>query len=90
MRCRTPPHTALHVDPKAFFAPGKTDWTACQDLISTYGNHDTLSIHPGWWLDQHDYAAIVLVNPPENSGAAELTLNRLARQAAANLAGRPG
>ncbi len=61
-----------HVDPKAFFAPGKTKWTA-QDMISTYGNHDTLSIHPGWWLDQHEYAAIVLVNPPENSGPLELT-----------------
>jgi hypothetical protein len=61
-----------HVDPKAFFAPEKTKWTK-QDLISTYGNHDTLSIHPGWWLDQHDYAAIVLVNPPENSGPLELT-----------------
>ena len=61
-----------HVDPKAFFAPGKTKWTA-QDMITTYGNHDTLSIHPGWWLDQHEYAAIVLVNPPENSGPLELT-----------------
>ena len=61
-----------HVDPKAFFAPGKTEWTA-QDMITTYGNHDTLSIHPGWWLDQHEYAAIVLVNPPENSGPLELT-----------------
>jgi hypothetical protein len=61
-----------HVNPKAFFAPEKTKWTQ-QDLISTYGNHDTLSIHPGWWLDQHDYAAIVLVNPPENSGPLELT-----------------
>jgi hypothetical protein len=61
-----------HVDPKPFFAPGKTKWTA-QDMITTYGNHDTLSIHPGWWLDQHEYAAIVLVNPPENSGPLELT-----------------
>ena len=32
-----------HVDPKAFFAPGKTDWTP-QELITTYGNHDTLSV----------------------------------------------
>ncbi len=78
-----------HVDPKAFFAPGKTEWTA-QDLITTYGNHDTLSIYPGWWLDQHEYAAIVLVNPPENSGPLELDGDRLSRQAAANLAGRPG
>jgi hypothetical protein len=68
----TSDYRPAHVDPKAFFAPGKTEWTA-QDLISTYGNHDTLSIHPGWWLDQHEYAAIVLVNPPENSGPLELT-----------------
>ena len=59
------------VDPKAFFAPGKIKWSA-QELISTYGNHDTLSIYPGWWLDQHEYAAIVLVNPPENSRPLEL------------------
>ena len=68
----TSDYRPAHVDPKAFFAPGKTEWTA-QELISTYGNHDTLSIHPGWWLDQHEYAAIVLVNPPENSGPLELT-----------------
>jgi hypothetical protein len=59
-----------HVDPKAFFAPGKTDWTS-QDLISTYGNNDTVSIiHLGGmaWVDQHDYAAIVLTNPAADSG----------------------
>jgi hypothetical protein len=68
----TSDYRPAHVDPKAFFAPGRTAWTA-QELISTYGNHDTLSIHPGWWLDQHEYAAIVLVKPPENSGPLELT-----------------
>jgi hypothetical protein len=68
----TSDYRPAHVDPKAFFAPGKTEWTA-QELISTYGNHDTLSILPGWWLDQHEYAAIVLVNPAENSGPLELT-----------------
>jgi hypothetical protein len=64
-----------HVDPKAFFAPGKTDWTA-QDLISLYGNHDTISIpHLGGpaWVDQHDYSAIVLVNPPRDSGPLALS-----------------
>ena len=61
-----------HVDPKAFFAPGKTTWTK-QDMISTYGNQDTLSIHPGWWLDQHEYAAIVLVNPPVDSKPLKLS-----------------
>jgi hypothetical protein len=61
-----------HVDPKAFFAPGRTNWTD-QDHISTYGNHDVVSIHAGWWADQHDYAAIVLVNPAVNSAPLELS-----------------
>jgi hypothetical protein len=61
-----------HVDPKAFFAPGRTNWTK-QDHISTYGNHDTLMINPGWWMDQHDYAAIVLVNPPVDSPPLKLS-----------------
>ena len=63
-----------HVDPKAFFAPGKTDW-AEQDLNNTYGNHDRLSVatfYGGAWLDQHEYAAIVLVNPPEKSSPLDL------------------
>ena len=63
-----------HVDPKAFFAPGKTDWTP-QQLISSYGNHDTLSVATFYgdaWIDQHDYAAIVLVNP--SAGAKPLEL----------------
>jgi beta-lactamase regulating signal transducer with metallopeptidase domain len=64
---KTPGRTyrPAHVDPKAFFAPGRTDWTA-QDRISTYGSHNTLQIGPQW-TDQHDYAAIVLVNPAQNS-----------------------
>jgi RNA polymerase sigma factor (sigma-70 family) len=64
-----------HVDPKAFFAPGRTDWTA-QDLITTYGNHDTLSVATffgGAWVDQHDYAAIVLINPEEGAKPLELS-----------------
>ncbi len=63
-----------HVDPKAFFAPGKTDWTA-QDLITTYGNHDTLSVatyYGGAWVDQHDYTAIILVNPAEGASPLDL------------------
>jgi hypothetical protein len=63
-----------HVDPKAFFAPGKTDWTP-QELITTYSNHDTLSLatfYGGAWVDQHDYAAIVLVNPAEAAKPLEL------------------
>ena len=49
------------VDPKAFFAPGKTDWTP-QEIVSSYGTVDTLNIGQGW-TDQHDYDAILLVNP---------------------------
>jgi hypothetical protein len=60
-----------HVDPKAFFAPGRTKWTA-QEQISTYGTHNTLQIG-GEWTDQHDYAAIVLVNPARNSAPLELS-----------------
>jgi RNA polymerase sigma factor (sigma-70 family) len=68
-------HRPDHVDPKAFFAPGRTDWTA-QDLITTYGNHDTLSVetfYGGAWEDQHDFAAIVLINPAEDLKRLELS-----------------
>jgi hypothetical protein len=64
-----------HVDPKAFFAPGKADWTP-DELINAYGAHDTLSVatfYGGAWLDQHDYAAIVLFNPTEGARPLELT-----------------
>ncbi len=60
-----------HVDPKRSFAPGKTDWTA-QELISAYGTHETLA-NPYGQVDQHDYAAIALVNPPASSRPLELT-----------------
>ena len=59
-----------HVDPKAFFAPGRTEWTN-QELITAYGTHDTLIIG-NVWDDQHEYAAIVLVNPPQDSKPLEL------------------
>ena len=67
-------HRPAHVDPKAFFAPGKADWTA-HDLNNTYGNHDWLTVatfYGGAMLDQHDYAAIVLINPAEGAGPLEL------------------
>lgn len=60
-----------HVDPKAFFAPGRTEWTP-QEQISSYGTQDTLSTTDAW-INQHDYSAIVLVNPEMNSGALDLT-----------------
>ncbi len=64
-------YRAAHVDPKAFFAPGRTEWTN-QELITAYGTQDTLIIGQAW-VDQHDYAAIVLVNPPLGSKLLELS-----------------
>ena len=62
-----------HVDPKSFFAPGKTDWTN-QELISAYGTHDTLIVGIGGsWIDQNNYSAILLVNPPVDSKPMELS-----------------
>lgn len=60
-----------HVDPKAFFAPGRTNWTA-QERITAYGTQDTL-VSSQAWVNQHDYAAIVLVNPSEDSKPLELS-----------------
>jgi hypothetical protein len=61
-----------HVDPKAFFARGRTDWTA-QERISAYGTEDNLVIVDGLSGSQSDYAAIVLLNPPTDSGPLELS-----------------
>jgi hypothetical protein len=59
------------VDPKAFFAPGRTEWTA-QEWISTYGTKDTLVTSTGLHY-QDEYAAIVLVNPRPDSKPLELS-----------------
>jgi len=59
-----------HVDPKNFFQPGRTEWTA-QEKFSAYGSHDTLSTYNAW-MDQHDYSAIVLINPEAGTGPLEL------------------
>ena len=64
-----------NVDPKAFFAPGRDGWTA-QDLISAYGNRDTLAIANSsgrTWIVQDDYAAIIPIDPPKGSGPLELS-----------------
>jgi beta-lactamase regulating signal transducer with metallopeptidase domain len=70
-----------HVDPKAFFAPGRTNWTE-EEQISAYGTHDTLTTCQGRYIgttyrgatvDQRDYSAIVLVNPPPDSGPLQLS-----------------
>jgi RNA polymerase sigma factor (sigma-70 family) len=69
------PYRPAFVDPKAFFGPGRKDWTP-QEQISTYGNLDTLSILYGGGPSlamQEEYAAIVLVNPPEGSKPLELS-----------------
>jgi RNA polymerase sigma factor (sigma-70 family) len=69
------------VDPKAFFAPGRANWTA-EEQATAYGTPDTLTtsngryigtIYRGSTLDQRDYAAIVLVNPPPDSGPLRLS-----------------
>jgi protocatechuate 3,4-dioxygenase beta subunit len=60
-----------HVDPKAFFAPGKKKWEPSEENMA-YGTNNTLSIG-GQWTDQHDYAAIVLVNPEPNAKPLELS-----------------
>jgi hypothetical protein len=64
-------YRSAHVDPKAFFEPGRTNWTR-QERISLYGTNDTLAIGQGW-DDQHRYAAIVLVNPPQDSEPLKLS-----------------
>lgn len=67
-----PDFRPAHVNPKAFFAPGKTDWTP-QEKVSDYGTDDIINVHAGWWADQNEYAAIVLVNPPVGSQPLELS-----------------
>jgi hypothetical protein len=63
-----------HVDPKAFFAPGKSDWKP-EDENALYGNHTMICItHMGGpgGMNQSEFAAIVLVNPSANSGPLNL------------------
>jgi hypothetical protein len=59
-----------HVEPKAFFEPGRTKWP--EHSFSLYGTHNTLA-GIGCWYDQHDYAAVVLVNPAKGSGPLDLS-----------------
>jgi hypothetical protein len=60
-----------YVDPKAFFAPGRTEWTA-QERLSAYGTRGMVSLSTGW-ADQNNYAAIVLVKPGPGSKRLELS-----------------
>jgi RNA polymerase sigma factor (sigma-70 family) len=66
-----PDYRPAYVDPKAFFAPGRTNWTA-QERITEYGTRDAVNTSVGY-LDQNDYAAVVLVNPAPGSGPLELS-----------------
>jgi RNA polymerase sigma factor (sigma-70 family) len=59
-----------HVEPKMFFEPGRKNWPEWS--FSIYGTHNTLASR-GQWVNQHDYAAIVLVNAPKGSGPLELS-----------------
>ena len=59
------------VDPKAFFAPGRTDWSP-QERITAYGDENHLSSSEVL-INQREYAAIVLLNPSPHSALLELT-----------------
>ena len=69
------------VDPKAFFAPGKNDWTDNEKTYA-YGTDETLITHQGSYLNvlwrgnvinQSDYSGIILVNPPADSKPLQLS-----------------
>ncbi len=65
-----------HVDPKAFFEPGRTKWP--EQSSTFYGTQNTLqsvsgSLAVSVSLDQFIYAAIVLVNPAKGSALLELS-----------------
>lgn len=59
------------VDPRAFFAPERTDWTA-PEWSHAYRTPDTVETSMGE-IRQDDYAAIVLVNPAPDSTPLELS-----------------
>jgi hypothetical protein len=59
------------LDPKAFFAPGKADWTD-RELSDAYGSRSLIMLEE-MREAQECYAAIVLVNPPVGSGPLELS-----------------
>lgn len=60
-----------HVEPKAFFAPGRMQWTELERRFA-YGTKDTVATVRGQ-LDQNDYEAIVLVNPAPEAEALQLS-----------------
>lgn len=61
------------VDPKKFFAPGKT-WH--DSSTYTYGTHSVLATGGGW-TDPRQYEAVILVNPSPDSEPLDLTATLL-------------
>lgn len=64
-------HRPAHVDPEVFFAADRAVDSPEPGHLD-YGDQDKL-ITSHRWLNQHDYAAIVLVNPAPDSEPLELT-----------------
>ncbi len=71
------------VDPKAFFAPGRTDWTL-EEQRYAYGDSwriaqppvvttDALSVGDNWTIDQLELAAVAFTNATAGDGLLELT-----------------
>lgn len=73
-----PDYYPAQVDPKAFFAPGRTDWAGDDwtgayrtKAENAYGTTGRVATSMGL-INQLDYAAIVLVNPEPDSPPLEL------------------
>jgi hypothetical protein len=72
---RAVPYRPGHVDPKAFYPVCEADWPTDRGVITSFGNHDTLSIVTAAGpiaIDQDAAAAIVLLNNPDVPGPLEL------------------
>ncbi len=68
---KRPNYQPAEVDLKAFFAPGRTEWTK-DEAVYAYGTKGTLATTMGS-TPQDLYAAIVLVNPSPGSQPLELS-----------------
>ncbi len=64
------------VDPKAFFEPGRTNWTD-QERYTTYGHPGMLSTAMLSSIRQSDHEAILLINPSVDAPPLELTATLL-------------
>ena len=87
------PDTSLyrpaHVDPKAFFAPGKTELDRARPDQHVWQSRHVVD-PPGLVARSARICGDRAGEPSREFGAAGADGDRLARQAAANLAGRPG